>query len=251
MSMTASPEQIWIVPELGPSLGRLVAPPPSASGALRVPLDDIRLDLVTGVFDLTGAARSFAASGDHAGAIASLGRVAWLALWEKAAANAAARIVTEANAGLRLAAEESRFSQRRLRRLVLGDDDVRAIGARLGSGGAPFVAALDALEQAVHTTGSSRGRNLAGARTWQAALGATARRLESAWLALEDAARVEQERWAVEIARVRAWRRPVWPIWLITAVVVAGAGYLGLVLGGYLPVPSGLEGFASFWWNGP
>ena len=31
----------------------------------------------------------------------------------------------------------------------------------------------------------------------------------------------EQERWAAEIATVRAWRRPTWPVWLITAVLVA------------------------------
>ena len=251
MIMAASSEELWVVPELGPSLGRLVDPLPAPRGALRVPLDDIRLDLVSGVFDLAGAARSFAAAGDHAGAIASLGRVAWLGLWEKAAATAAARIVTETNAGLRLAADESRFSRRRLRRLMLGDDDTRAIGARLGSGGAPFVAALDALEQAVHGTGTSRGRGTAGAQAWQAALGAAARRLESAWLALEDAARLEQERWAAEIARVRAWRRPTWPIWLVTGIVVAAAGYLGLVLGGYLPVPPNLERFATFWWTWP
>src|SRR5207244_7594609 len=207
MIMAASSEELWVVPELGPSLGRLVDPLPAPRGALRVPLDDIRLDLVSGVFDLAGAARSFAAAGDHAGAIASLGRVAWLGRWEKAAATAATRIVTETNAGLGLAADESRFSRRRLRRLMLGDDDTRAIAARLGSGGAPFVAALDALEQAAHTTGTAHGRGAAGAHAWQSALGATARRLESAWIALVQAAGAEQDRWAGEIAAVRGWHR--------------------------------------------
>ena len=251
MTMATSSEEIWVVPELGPSLGRLVDPPPSQHGALRVSLDDIRLHLVTGVFDLAGAARSFAAAGDHAGAIASLGRVAWLGLWEKAVAAAAGRIVTEANAGLRLAADESRFPERRLRRLTLSDDDTRAVGARLGSGGAPFVAALDALEQTVHGTGTVRGRGAAGSQAWRAAVGAAARRLESAWLALEEAGRLEQERWAGEIAGVRAWRRPTWPLWLVTCIVVAGVAYLGLVLGGYLPVPPRLERFATFWWTWP
>ena len=237
----------WIVPELGPSLGRLVDQPASRSGSLLVPLDDIRLDLVTGVFDLASAGRSFAAAGDHQGAVSSLGRVAWLQLWEKAVATAAARIAGEANAGLRHAAEESRFPPRRLQALLLGDQDVRAIGARLGSGGGSFVAALDALEQAGHASGT-RARGLLGVGAWQEALGAVARRLESAWLALEDASRVEQERWAAEIAQVRAWHRPTWPVWLITAAVVGAAGYLGLVLGGYLPVPPFLEGVAAFWW---
>ena len=249
--MTSPPgsERLWVVPELGPSLGRLVDPPPSPPGALRVALDDIRLDLVTGVFDLAGAARSFAAAGDHDGAIASLGRVAWLGLWEKAVGATATRIAAEANAGLRLASEESRYPVRRLDRMALTDEDIRAIGARLGSGGAPFVAALDTVEQAVRVTGSVRGRGEAGAQAWRGALGAAARRLESAWLALEDAARIEQERWAAEIARVRSWRRPTWPVWLVTAVVVGAALYLGLVLGGYLPVPPALTGLAAFWWS--
>jgi hypothetical protein len=248
--VTAAPgsRDLWAVPELGPSLGRLVDPPASMRGALCVPLDDIRLDLVTGVFELAGAGRSFAASGDPDGAVASLGRVAWLSLWEKAVATAASRIAGEANAGIRLAAAESRYPQRRLRALELTDEDTRAIGARLGSGGAPFVAALDLLEQAVRTTGSSRGRGAAGAEAWRVALGAAARRLESAWLALDEAARVEQERWAAEVALVRAWRRPTWPVWLVTAVVVGAAVYLGIVLGGYVPVPGPLAGFAAFWW---
>jgi hypothetical protein len=174
--MTSGSRDLWVVPELGPSLGRLVDAPLSGRGPLGVTLDDIRLELVTAVFELAGAGRSFAASGDPDGAVASLGRVAWLGLWEKAVAAAAARIAGEANARLRLAAEESRFPARRLRALALTDEDRRAIGARLGSGGAPFVAALDSLEQAVRTTGTTRGRGAAGAAAWRAALGAVAGR---------------------------------------------------------------------------
>lgn len=245
----ASGPDVWTVPELGPSLGRLVDPPAADQGALRIPLDDVRLDLVTGLFDLAGAGRAFTAAGDHGGAVSSLGRVEWLRLWERAVAMTAARIVAEANAGLQLAAAESRFPVRRLRRLELTDEDSRAIGARLGSGGAPFVAALDALEQAGHNASGARGRSETGGLAWQAALNAAARRLESAWIALEQAARAEQERWAAEIATVRAWHRPTWPVWLVTATLVAAAGYLGLVLGGYLPVPPALDGLANFWWT--
>lgn len=249
MTMASGSEQVWVVPELGPSLGRLVDPPAEPAGALRVSLVDIRIGLVTGVFDLAGAGRSFAAAGDHGGAVASLGRVAWLQLWERAVDAAAARIAGEANAGLRLAADESRYSRRRLERLLLTDEDSRAIGARLGSGGGQFVAALDQLELAVHTTGSVKGRGVAGAQAWQAAIAAAARRLESAWLALEDCSRREQAHWAGEIARVRGWHRPTWPVWLLTVVVGGAAGYLGLVLGGYVPVPPPLEGLAAFWWT--
>ena len=247
--MASHPESAWVVPELGPSLGQLVAPTGVARGALRLAFDDIRTDLVTGVFDLAGAGRSFGAAGDRDGAVASLGRVAWLGLWERAVAAAAARVAAEANTGLQLAAEESRYPPRRLARLLLTDEDTRAVAARLGSGGGPFVAALDAMEQTANVTAGARGKDLAGARSWQAAVAAAARRLEAAWLALEAASRAEQDRWAAEIAQVRDWRRPGWPVWTMTAVLLGIAVYLGLVLGGYVPVPPPLRGLATVVWS--
>jgi hypothetical protein len=245
LTVTTSPD---IIPELGPSLGRLVDPPPALLGALRVPLDDIRIDLVTGVFELASAGRSFAAAGDRESAMASLGRVAWLGLWEKAVATVAGRIAAEANSGFRIGAEESRYPARRLARHLLTEDDTRAIAARLGSGGAPFVAALDALEQAANASATSRAAD-SGAENWRVALRATARRLEAAWMALEDVSRTEQQRWAAEVAAVKAWHRPTWPVWLVTIVVGGCAVYLGLVLGGYLPVPPRLQGLATLVWT--
>ena len=98
----------WVVPELGPSLGRLSDPPapPPASSSLVIVLDDIRLELVTGIFDVAGAARSFMAAGDRESAIASLGRVAWLGLWERAVEAAAQRLADAVNTRLRAAAED-------------------------------------------------------------------------------------------------------------------------------------------------
>jgi hypothetical protein len=238
-----------VIPELGPSLGRLIDPPPAPLGALHVPLDDVRIDLVTGVFDLAGAGRSFAAAGDRDGALSSLGRVALLGLWEKAVATAAGRIAAEANAGLKAAGEESCYPRRRLAARRLTEQDTRAIGARVGSGGAPFVASLDALEQAANHAGGARSGDASRMAPWQAAVTATARRLEAAWTALEDTARAEQARWAAENEQVRRWHRPTWPIWLVSAVVVGVAGYLGLVLGGYLPVPPALQGLATLVWT--
>jgi hypothetical protein len=249
--VTAGPsaDRPWTIPELGPSLGGLVDPARPGKGPLGLAFDDVRLELVTAVFDLAGASRSFAAAGDRAGAATSLGRVAWLGAWERAVEASAARIARAANDGLRSAAAEARYPARRLQRLMLTDQDTRAIGARIGSGGAPFVAALDGLEQAVHGVVGAASRSAEAIIAWREALGGTARRLESAWLALERSARAEQERWSAEIARVRAWHRPGWPVWLVTAVVMAAALYVGLVLGGYLPVPPALEGIAAFWWT--
>jgi hypothetical protein len=247
---TGATRETWEVPELGPSLGRLGDLPPEAgAGPLGARLDDIRLRLVTGVFELAGAGRAFAAAGDPQGAMASLGRVAWLALWEKAVAASAERVAVTVNARLEEAAAESRFPRRRLRAALLTPDDTRAIAARLGGAGGPFVVALDHLEQAVHGMTTHRGREGPAAAQWRSALTAAARRLEAAWLALEQGAAAEQRRWQVDIEQVRAWHLPRWPLWLLTAIVLAGATYLGLVLGGYLPVPPALAGFADFWWS--
>ena len=228
------------VPELGPSLGRLGEPPTDGGeGPLGARLDDIRLRLVTGVFELAGAGRSFAAAGDAAGATGSLSRVALLGLWEKAVAAAAERLTGAVNGRLQAAGVESRYPTRRLRALMLTPDDARAVGARLGSGGAGFVSALESLDQAARR---STGRE------WHDALTAAARRLEAAWLALEQNAEREQLHWGREVERVRSWRRPTWPLWLVTAVVLAAAIWLGLVLGGYIAVPDSLRGFAEWWW---
>jgi hypothetical protein len=247
---TGAPRETWEVPELGPSLGRLGDPPPgSGTDPLGPELDDIRLRLVTGVFELAGAGRAFSAAGDPGGAMASLNRVAWLALWEKAVAASAERVTATVNARLEAAAAESRFPRWRLRTALLTPDDTRAIAARLGGGGGPFVAALDELEQTVHGAMTQRGRGGPAGAAWRSALTAAARRLEAAWLALEQAAAVEQRRWQVDVERIRGWHLPRWPLWLLTAIVLAGATYLGLVLGGYVPVPRALAGFAELWWS--
>jgi hypothetical protein len=240
-----------MVPELGPSLGRLVDPPavPTERGVLDIAFDDIRLNLVTGLFDIAGAARSFAAAGDRQGAVASLGRVAWLELWERTVGRAAARLGSVVNERLHHAAQESRLPAKRLSGILLTPEDVRAIAARLGSGGAGFVSALDALEQTVPAAAAQGSRARGGLEEWQRAVTATARRLESAWLALNAVAIIEQNRWKNEIERVRNWRRPTWPLWLISVTVLLLASYLGLVLGGYLPVPPILRGLAEIWWS--
>ena len=248
--MTPTSVDAWLVPELGPSLGRLADPPVSNAdrGPLDLVLDDIRLDLVTRLFETAGAARSFAAAGDRQGAITSLSRVAWLAFWERAVAAAADRMAEVVNARLADAARESRLPPARLESFLLKTEDVRAIASRLGSGGAAFVGALDALEQTVPGASASGSRGRAGQEEWQRSLATVARRLESAWLALVATSRAEQERWKAEIEQVRAWRRPTWPLWVATLAVLVVVTYLGLVLGGYLPVPPPLQGLAELWW---
>jgi hypothetical protein len=175
--------------------------------------------------------------------VTTLTRAAGLALWEMAVAASAEGVRVTITARFAAAAAESRYPGARRRAELITAEDTRAIGARLGAGGGPFVAALDEMEQAARAEASRRSE------AWRESLTAAARRLEAAWLALEEAAAAEQRRWQVEVERVRAWRLARWPLWLLTAVVLAAAAYLGLVLGGYLPVPPALAGFAEFWWT--
>lgn len=232
------------VPELGPLLGRLA----DTSVTLPRPplaLDDIRYALVTELFELAGAAREFADDNDLADAAASLGRRAWLDAWERAVSAVATRVAERIDSRLRGAARESRLPARQLARLLLDDEERRGIAVRLGVAGGPFVAALDALESTVPAV----GRGDAALLRWHEALGRVARQLEVAWAALSDAALEEEAAWNAEIERVRRWRRARWPLWAITALVLAVAGYLGLVLGGFVAVPGFLRPLAEFWWS--
>src|SRR3954462_2743487 len=191
MSLPPTSSDAWTVPELGPSLGRLSDPPAGSTDRdnLDIALDDIRLDLVTGIFDRAGAARSFASAGDRHSAVASLGRVAWLDLWEHAVAAAAQRLAEAVNARMRAAALESRLPEAKLEPILLSAEDIRAGAARLGSGGANLGGALEALEQTVPAAAASGARGRLGQEEWHRALAATARRLESSWLALTASAR--------------------------------------------------------------
>ena len=232
------------VPELGPLLGRLtdtVAAAPSPGLAL----DDIRYELITELFELAGAAREFAGEGDLPAAASSLGRRAWLDAWERAVSAVSTRVAERIDARLHAAAAESRMPAKQLGRLLLDDEERRGIGVRLGVAGGPFVTALDALESAVPAV----GRSDAALAPWHDALGHVARRLEVAWDALLVAAGEEETAWNGEVERVRAWRRARWPLWLITAAVLAAAVYLGLVLGGFVIVPGFLRPFADYWWS--
>jgi hypothetical protein len=246
--MTAPTGAAALVPELGPALGRLCARArPSDQRWAR--LDDVRLEIASRMLELGGAARAFAAADDRAGAVSSLNRQAWLAEWEHAVAEAASRIAAAVDARLDAAAREARLWARRRRELALGDADRRAISGRLGAGGLAFLQALEVLEHLVPAASAAGARGDAAVREWQEAILAVARRLESAWLELETAAAREEALWAPEIEQVRAWRRPTWPLWVVSAALLAAATYLGLVFGGYLPVPGWLRGAAEAVWT--
>jgi hypothetical protein len=235
------------LPELGPWLGRLCNATGSSHLARFAYLDDIRVDLANGVIDLAGAARGFS-SDDHAAIVGSLRARSIRQLWDKALAAAAARTAAEIDSGFVRAAAESRYPPRRLAKLKVSPTELAAITARLGAGGIPLEQSLAKLDDLAGAAGAPAVTGQAAFARWAGALAAAARQLESAWLSLEEAVDREGTRWQREFEAVRRWTRPVWPLWLITALVLGTVTWLGLVLGGFLPSPAWLRPFAEFWW---
>ncbi len=237
------------VPELGPALGRLVAPPPPAPGAAPhwIRLDDVRVTLVTQLFDLLADARRWAREGERELALATVNREAWETLWNRAVQEVAGRAGATIGDRLMAAAREARLPARRLPALTLDAVELRALAARIAHGSPPLHQALQVLDQAAHQARSDRAPGTAVA-AWQDALTASARRLEAAWLALEEALGKEWRAWEAEVDDLRRWRRPRWPLVLAGGLIFGTALYVGLVLGGYLPVPRPFQGPVSALW---
>jgi len=210
------------VPELAPSLGRVIVPRRRAAPWVQV--DDVREELATRILELAGEGRAAAGREDRAVVLEVTGRRAWTAAWDLAVRRAAARVADALDAEIRRTAEQVRLPRRRLRRQILAGAEKRAIAARLGTGGAAFVAALDELEAAADV----------------------ARRLEAAWLALEGEVEAERRRWAPELEALGRWRPALWPLVLLWAPVAALLLWFGLVLGGYLPAPAWLAARLGF-----
>src|SRR5207249_4144201 len=78
------------VPELAPSLGRVLVPRRVAEPWL--PIDDIREALATRVLELGGEARAAAEREDRERVLETVSRRAWLAAWEQAVRRAADRV---------------------------------------------------------------------------------------------------------------------------------------------------------------
>jgi hypothetical protein len=135
---------------------------------------------------------------------------------------------------------------RRLRRHLLSNAEKRAIVARLGTGGGPFVAALDELEATAARAADASVLEKDAHVTWQEALRTVARRLEAAWLSLEIEVEAERERWNPEIEAIAAWRPSLWPIFVVWIPLAALLLWLGLILGGYLPAPAWLASQLGF-----
>jgi uncharacterized protein YukE len=232
------------VPELGPSLGRLIVPRRVAEPW--VPLDDVREALATSVMECAGAARREAANGAKASALVALDRAAWTGAWEEAVRHAADRIVTVLDRTLETEAKKVRMPRRRQRQLVVSTGERRAIAARLAAGGDTLDVALDQVARTTETLARTWPGDAAARSEWRTAQEAAARRLEAAWLALEAQVEQERARWTGEVEAVKSWRPSLVPVFAIWTPLAAITIWLGLVLGGYLPAPQWLAALLGF-----
>ena len=232
------------VPELGPSLGRLIVPRRVTEPW--VPLDDVREALATGVMECAGAVRREAANGGKARGLVALDRDAWTHAWEDAVRHAADRIVTVLDRTLETEAKRVRMPRRRQRQLVVSPGERRAIAARLAAGGDTLDLALDQVARTTETLARTWPGDTAARAEWRAAQEAAARRLEAAWLALEAQVEQERARWTGEVDAVKSWRPSLVPVFAIWTPLAAITIWLGLVLGGYLPAPQWLAALLGF-----
>ena len=232
------------VPELAPSLGRIIVPRRLFDPW--VPLDDIREELATRVLELGGEGRAAAVREARANVLEVTGRRAWAGAWDHAVRRAASRVADALDAEITRTARQVRLPRRRLRRHLLSNAEKRAIAARLGTGGGTFVAALDALEAAAARAGDASVLDKDIHAEWQDALRTVARRLEAAWLALEAEVEEERQRWNPEIVALAAWRPSLWPVFVFWLPLGVALLLLGLIRGGYIAAPAWLAARLGF-----
>jgi hypothetical protein len=233
--MTAGTSPLTL-PELGPLLGRLIEVPAELTPA-DAALDAARVQMLTTLFEHAGTARAHLARGNPAGARTALGRTAWLEAWERAVADAGSAITAEITQRLRDAASISRFPARRLDPVLPGPEDRRVLAARLSAAGIGLEAAVSQLDDT--------------STPWTDALRRTAGELEAAWEQLGITAHRELSTWDQRAAAIRQWKRPWAPLVMIGLFLLGFTTWLGLVLGGYLPVPGWLRPLAQWFWYLP
>jgi len=232
------------VPELAPSLGRVLVP--RRLEEPWVPLDDIREELATRVLELGGEARAAAGREERDRVLEALSRRAWLTAWDAAVRRVGDRVIGALDQEIERAGRRVRMPRRPRRQRLLAGAERRAIVARLAAGGETLVAALDTLDAVAGRVREASVLDKGTHAEWQEALRSAARRLEAAWLALESQVDDERRQWAAEIEAITRWRPSLWPLVLVWAPFAAALIWLGLVLGGYLPAPAWLAAWLGF-----
>jgi transcriptional regulator with XRE-family HTH domain len=223
-----------LLPELGPLLGRLVAPP-AERAPIEASFDQVRLELLSTLFDRAREARDLLAGGDEPAAHSALGGGVWLGLWEQAVSAVTRAVSGEIELRIREAATLSRYPRKRLAAALPDAEALRLLAARLSATGIELEAALERLGEL--------------SRPWQEELRRAAGELEASWERLLATAREELLTWDQLAATIRVWRRPWQPLLLVSAVLLGLASWLGLVLGGYLSAPGWLRPSTDWAWK--
>lgn len=224
------------IPEIGPYLGRL-------ADAVRqfedpaVGLDAIRLQMVSDLFERTQSARGFLLTGDDGGARAALDKGAWLDLWRRAARQAAARTSDTIAARLTAAAQQSRYPARRLAPLLPSPEARAILVSKVEAAGIPLEGRL--------------ARGFPARSGWWDAVRQAAVALEDSWEDLETVIRTELVEARSVVQRVEQWRPSPVPWYVALGIGFAVTGWLGLVLGGYLPRPGWLDPINDWFWSLP
>lgn len=199
-------------PDLAADLGRLADPAGST------PYDDVRLTLLDALIAAKGRGQ--------------LEHSAWQDAFEGAARSLRIRVIGDAEAALRSAADYSRFPSRRLAALLPDAEVADALLQRLLAQGMP----LERLEGAPDDTDTRRARALAVSMAWEGA----------ARVSASDAAR-----WRAVAEEVAGWRRPMRPFWIAVGVL----GVITLIvagwLGGQLPAPAWFAPWREAFWRLP
>lgn len=223
-----------VLEELGPHLGVLARPP----GAERVPgLDRVRLAFVSRIFDAAGAAREFLLAGDPGGAVAALDRYQWREAWRALVTDVVQTVEAEHDRRFADAAARSRMPARHQAAFQVDAETRSAGAARLAAAGIPVEQLLDAWP-----------RDVAAWPAFQARLARTA---ADCWTSLEEGSLRELVRHEPARRAVADWRPRLAPL-LAGGVVACGVAlWLGLAIGGVVPLPQALRPLADWWWSLP
>jgi len=224
-----------IIPELGPLFGTLIEP--ADPGSEDAELNLVRLSMVGALFERAGSARRLLASGDESGARTAFGPRVWVQIWDDAAERSAAVLAQRIDRQIRQAAAYSRYPRKRLTQQLPSPEDRRILAARLSAAGIGLESAAPVLE-------SPGGE-------WQEAQRRMAGEIEQSWHRLVRTAHEELAFWEGRSRAIRDWRRPWWPLLLGGGVALALSTWVGLMLGGYLPVPEPLRPAADWVWSLP
>jgi hypothetical protein len=227
------------VPELGPSLGKLVTGTGRDPGGLS--LDGIRYQLVTRMIETAGEARRLAGNEERAPAIFAVSRVLWLTAWEETVTAVAGMLLERVTAEINREADRVSMPPKVRERFFPTASDRRSLTARLGSAGSGLVPVLDELDRRGEAALSATALDRPVLDEWHDALRMAARRLENAWMLLEERTETEVNRWKPVVEQVARWRKPLAPVIIVTVVALAAAAWLGLALGGFIPAPDFLH----------